>query len=177
MNDALQVLAWLVAIPAVGSLVVLAATRAGEAKARRREMFARAFAACQAYREFPYVVRRRGAGDPEAERLRISSELRQVQQELAFCVGWMTTESRAVSKAYREYVDSVRAVAGGEITKAWDSDPIGSDRDMSMVVDLSGTRIAEEAYLSAVRRRLSFLWWRAPARMAKTADDSGEKPV
>jgi len=172
MNDALQVLAWLVAIPAVGSLVVLAATRAGEAKARRREMFARAFAACQAYREFPYVVRRRGTSDPEAERLRISGELRQVQQELAFCVGWMTTESKAVSEAYREFVDSVRAVAGGEIRKAWESEPTGSDRDMSMIVDLSGIKIAEDSYLAAVRRHLSFIRWRNLAPVAKKADDS-----
>lgn len=174
MNDALHVLAWLVAIPAVGSLVVLAATRAGEAKARRREMFARAYAACQAYREFPYVVRRRGRSDPEAERLRISGELRRVQQELAFCVGWMTTESKAVSETYREYVDSIRAVAGVEIRKAWESEPMGSDRDMSMIVDLSGIKIAEETYLAAVRRRLSFMWWHAPARTARKTDDLGQ---
>jgi hypothetical protein len=176
MTDALHVLAWLVAIPAVGSLVVLAATRAGEAKARRREMFARAYAACQAYREFPYVVRRRGRSDPEAERLRISGELRRVQQELAFCVGWMTTESKAVSETYHEYVDAVRAVAGVEIRKAWESEPTGSDREMSMVVDLSGINIAEETYLAAVRRHLSFMRWRSLAPAAKKADDSQEEP-
>jgi hypothetical protein len=174
MNDALHVLAWLVAIPAVGSLMVLAATRAGEAKARRREMFARAYAACQAYREFPHVVRRRGTSDPEAKRLRISGELRQVQQELAFCVGWMTTESTAVSEAYREFVDSVRAVAGREIRKAWESEPARSDRAMSMIVDLSGIKLAEEAYLAAVRRRLAFMWWRAPAPTAKKSPDTLE---
>jgi hypothetical protein len=159
MSSALQVFAGIVAIPAVGSLMVLAATRAGEAKARRREMFARAFAACQAYREFPYVVRRRGPSDPEAERLRISGELRQVQQELAFCVGWMTTESKALAKSYRELVDSVRAVAGGEIRRAWESEPAKSDREMNMIVDLSGISAAEEAFLTAVRRHLSLLRW------------------
>ncbi len=157
MSHISQVFLWIAALPVVGSLVVLAVTRVADAKARRRETFARAFAACQAYREFPYVVRRRGTRDPEGERLRISGELRGVQQELAFCLGWMTTESKPVASAYRRLVDSLRETAGSEIRKAWESDPVGSDRGMSMVIDLSAVGAAEEAYLAAVRRQLSFM--------------------
>lgn len=155
MSDVLRILAWVLAVPAVGSLIVLAVTRVGEARARRRDMFARAFAACKAYREFPYVVRRRGSADPEGERLRISGELRLVQQELAFCFGWVKTESTTVAKAYGELVELTRREAGGEIKKAWESEPVGSDRDMSISIDLSGIDAAEARYLAAVRRNLS----------------------
>lgn len=161
MKTALQVLLWVIALPGVGSLVLLAATRSGEAKNRRRETFAKAYAACQAYREFPYVVRRRGRNDPEAERLRISTELRAVQQDLAFYLGWMATESKPVAEAYQQLVAVLREVAGGEIRAAWQSAPPEADEQMNIAMDLSEMRGAEDTYLAAVTRHLSFMRWRA----------------
>ena len=43
---------------------------------RQREEFAKTFAACVAYEEFPYVVRRRRPDILREERIRISTELR-----------------------------------------------------------------------------------------------------
>lgn len=164
MSDMLRIIAWVLAVPAVSSLVVLAVARMGDARARRRDMFARAFAACRAYREFPYAVRRRGTADPEGERLRISSELRQVQQELAFCLGWVKTESDTVARAYSELVASTRTTAGGEIKKAWESEPVSSDREMSVSIDLTGIDAAEAFFLAAVRRDLSVFRRLRPSR-------------
>ena len=50
---------------------------------RSREICSKAYATIQEYKEFPYVIRRRRKDAPEEERLRISSELRRVQAELA----------------------------------------------------------------------------------------------
>ena len=161
MKGGLEWLAWIVGLPGVASLIVLAATRFGEAQDRRRKVFGKAFAACRAYYEFPYVVRRRGRKDGEAERLRISDDLRVVQQDLAYYRGWIGTESKSVARAYVRLVDRLRAVVGPEIRAAWESEPAQSDQDMSFTIDLSEVIQAEDTYLATVRRHLSFLRWRA----------------
>ena len=51
---------------------------------RRRELLSKAYSSAVAYKEFPYVVRRRKASSPEDERIRISTELRKVQEDIAF---------------------------------------------------------------------------------------------
>src|SRR5687767_13051208 len=55
-----------------------------ERKNRERTVFAEAFAACVAYREFPYVIRRRRWDDAASERVRISEQLRAVQERIAY---------------------------------------------------------------------------------------------
>src|SRR5262252_7527444 len=55
---------------------------------RRREMFSKAFAAAVAYEEFPYVVRRQRTSVPEDERIRISTELRKVQEDISYYSAW-----------------------------------------------------------------------------------------
>ena len=49
---------------------------------RSRDVFSKAYAAVQGYKEFPYVIVRRRKDTPEEERIRISSELRRVQADL-----------------------------------------------------------------------------------------------
>lgn len=125
--------------------------------ARRQEHFANALAAVAEYCEFPYVVRRRGASDPERERLRISSELRDVQQRIAFYQAWLRTESHDVADAYDHLVAEVRKVAGGQMHDAWTRAPIVSDEEMN-IPDIALDAIDEfrEAYLDAVRQRSSW---------------------
>src|SRR5579863_10473683 len=64
---------------------------------RRRKLYAEAYTACMEYKEFPYVIYRRGKSDPEAERLRISTELRNVQKTISYHRAWIKTESDEVS--------------------------------------------------------------------------------
>lgn len=78
---------------------------------RQRQEFSKAFAACVAYEEFPYVVRRRRNNAPQDERVRISSELSIIQRELAYYSAWLATESSDVSKAYETMVTKIREVA------------------------------------------------------------------
>lgn len=78
-----------------------------EARSRRRDGFAKAFAACVAYEEFAYVVRRRRASDPEGERIRISTELRRVQEDIAFYSAWMRAESPRVWESYNTLVSQL----------------------------------------------------------------------
>lgn len=151
-------------VGAFSSLVVAAVTgwrRAyREDVARRREHFAGALAVTAAYCEFPFVIRRRGTNDPEGERLRISTELREVQQRIAFYQAWLRTESTSVADAYDQLVCEIRKIAGAQMRDAWEQAPISSDGEMN-ISDIDQGEIDEfrEAYLDAVRQQCSWRGW------------------
>ena len=103
-----------------------------ERKNRQRDVFSRAFMATVAYEEFPYAVRRRRTSVPEDERIRISTELGKIQQDISYYSVWLSTESRHVAEAYETLIAKMRKVAGQEIHNAWGAQPIESDTEMSM---------------------------------------------
>lgn len=128
-----------------------------ELAARRRAQFADAFSAVVSYEEFPFVIRRRRASNPEDERIRISTELRAVQERLAFHSAWLRTESPRVADAYDALLQETRRTAGSEMRRAWGMEAIGQDSDMNVAdVDLSAIGPLKVAYLEAVRRHLSW---------------------
>jgi hypothetical protein len=147
------------------SLVVLAfttwANSQREKDSRRREMYAKAFAAVAAYKEFPYVVRRRRSGAAAIaadERVRISEALRTVQQDLSYYSAWMATESARVASTYRALVADTRRIAGQQIHIAWTTPPPKKDEEMNMPdLGLGQLATAEAAFLAAVGDHLS--WW------------------
>ncbi|WP_156415593.1 hypothetical protein [Terrabacter sp. Soil811] len=129
-----------------------------EERARVRTVFAEAFEAVAAYKEFPYAIRRRRADQPAEERIRLSEDLRKVQARLTYYCAWTLAESPAVGHAYGALVRDLRAVAGGACREAWQAEPITADRDMNIgpdLVDLSALTSLEEAYTSAVETHLS----------------------
>jgi hypothetical protein len=147
------------------SLLVLAITNWAnsqrEKDARRRDMYAKAFAAVAGYKEFPYVVRRRRGGDGAVaadERVRISEALRMVQQDLSYYSAWMATESERVAAAYRSLVADTRRIAGHQIHEAWTSPAPSSDQEMNMPdLGLGELAFAEATFLETVADHLS--WW------------------
>ena len=123
---------------------------------RQRQEFSKAFAACVAYEEFPFIVRRRRNDVPQDERVRISSELSIIQRELAYYSAWLATESSHVSEAYENLVAKLREIAGTEIREAWLTPPIDSDSGMNMPdLGLSALKPLKEAYLLEVACHLS----------------------
>ena len=126
--------------------------------ARQRQEFSKAFAACVAYEEFPYVVRRRRSDVPQDERVRISSELSIIQRELAYYSAWLATQSTNVSKTYETLVTKLREIAGARIREAWLTPPINSDSGMNMPdLGLSELKLLKEAYLQEVVYHLSVI--------------------
>lgn len=127
-----------------------------ERTSRRRQQFSEAFAACVAYEEFAYIVRRRRSNAPQDERVRISSELSIIQRELAYYSAWLATESIIISKAYEALVAKLREVAGAKIREAWLTPPIDSDSGMNMPdLGLGQLKPLKEAYLQEVACHLS----------------------
>lgn len=122
-------------------------------RARRREMFAEAFSAYTAYKELPFVVRRRRPDRPEEERLRISKALREIQERLSFFTTWMQLEHPEVGQVFDRLVSELRRVAGGEIHRAWTLDPVQADAEMNIGdVDLSALTDVEQEYLKALSK-------------------------
>lgn len=142
-------------VSGVVSLVLHSLAGRREATSRRRELFAEAFGAYTAYREFPFVVRRRRADAPEDERIRISVELRRVQERLSFFLAWTLLEDRAVGEAFATLVEDLRRVAGGEIRRAWMTEPATQDEDMNIAdIDLTALGGAEKNFLTVLTERI-----------------------
>jgi hypothetical protein len=116
----------------LASILTLLYNSAQDRRDRHREHFSRALQSVSQYEEFPYIVRRRNAAQPEAERIRISTELRAVQAELSYHATWIITESERVGAAYGELVKELRKVAGGLMHDAWKTNPIDSDAAMNI---------------------------------------------
>lgn len=142
---------------ALVALAVNAVTSAvNERRTRRREAFAKAFAACVTYSEFPYVIRRRDPAAPATERLRISSELRRVQEEMAYYRVWLHGESEAVADAYDKLVTETRKIAGKAMHDAWLVAGVSSDNGMNMPdLGLGELEGAREEYVGAIKDDLA----------------------
>jgi len=124
----------------------------------QRQEFSKAFEACVAYEEFPYIVRRRRSDVPQDERVRISSELSIIQRELAYYSAWLATQSTNVSKPYETLVTKLREIAGAKIHEAWLTSPIDSDSGMNMPdLGLNELKLLKEAYLQEVAYHLSVI--------------------
>jgi hypothetical protein len=135
-----------------------------EDRARARDAFAAAYATYASYCEFAYAIRRRDPTHPEAERVRLSEALRDIQARLSNHLAWTALESPAVGEVYRNLIDQARHVAGGAMRDAWNSDPARTDQQVNIpgdLVDLSGLRPLEAEYLEAVKSHLHKLtpWW------------------
>lgn len=132
---------------------------------RQRQLFAEAYDFSCAYREFPYVVRRK---DGSAEdRKRISTALNDVQQALNKHVALLRVEEPTVGAAYQHLVAETRRVAGAAIRDGWDVPAIDCDTAMHVTdVDLGPLEPAELAYLTAVKDHLALApaWLRRAVR-------------
>lgn len=130
-----------------------------EERARVRTVFAEAFRAVAAYKEFPYTIRRRRHDEPESERVRISQAMSNVQADLSYYLAWTRAESDAVGRAYAALVAELRRVAGSACREAWETEPITADKDMningSSAIDLSAVSPFEDAFVEATQRHLS----------------------
>ncbi len=142
-------------VAAVVSLGAVVMQRRREARAVQQDVFASAYAAYAAYREMPYVVRRRGAAEPEAERRRISESMRDIQERLNYYLAWTHLHAPGVGVAYSHLVRELRRVAGRAVAAEWQRPPIEADAQMNIPdIDLSPLDAAEESYLAAVERHL-----------------------
>ena len=111
------------------------------------------------------MIRRRRADAPEEERVRISSELRRIQADLAFYSAWLMTESPHVHRSFSELLEQLRRLAGTAMHEAWLEPAAKDDSKMNMPdIGLSTLTRYESAYLEEVVDHVS-LWPRWLRRM------------
>ncbi|QNE35884.1 hypothetical protein [Leifsonia shinshuensis] len=125
-----------------------------ETRERLRALFAEAFAAYAAYREYPYVIRRRNADHPADERIRISELIRGTQERISYHLAATAAESDTVGSAYRHLIDRTRELAGSAMKDAWQAPAITEDRDVVIarsVINLGALDPDAVAYQKAVR--------------------------
>ena len=154
---------------ASASMLTLVYNSAQEQRDRHREHFSRALQTVSQYEEFPYVVRRRRASDPEGERIRISTELRAVQAELSYHCTWLMTESPQVGAAYDALIGDLRCIVGSLVHEAWLGSPVDDDAGMNIAdigPEIEKLRPLKEQYLLEVGDHLSLWprWLRHAAR-------------
>lgn len=128
-----------------------------EERARKRELFAQAYATYTEYNEYPYVIRRRNHEKAAEERIRISEQIRQTQERLNFFLAWTQAESQEVGKAYDNLIKQVRRKVGLAMKAAWEAPPITEDAEMSIpqsVVDLGGLEAYESEYFQQLESHL-----------------------
>ena len=146
------------------SLAALWATARRVRQERQRQLFADAFDACIAYKEFAYVVRRR-ADDSAVERTRISLELSEVQKRIASYDARLRVEAPRVSAAYSKLVEVTRRISGHLIKEGWEAPPVPVSETGNIVgLDFSGLIPSEDRYLQSVGAHLSLI--PASARLA-----------
>lgn len=130
---------------------------------RQRQVFANAFEAAMAYREFPFIVLRRSTDDPAAERVRISGDLSKVQAMLNSFKARLRVEAPYVGGRYAELIAATRRIAGPLIREAWNMEPIEDDsRVHNPGWDLSALDEHDDSYLRAVADHLA--WVPAPVQ-------------
>ncbi len=160
-------------VSGVVALVTVALAGRRERKDRHRILLADAFAKCQMYKEFPFIVRRRRSDDEAAaDRSRISQELNLVQVALNDYKARLKVETPYIAAAYEALVGATRRVAGAEIHRSWDLAPTAGDGQHITDVDLAELGVWESHYLEHVKDHLSpWPYWacRSVRRIARRA--------
>jgi hypothetical protein len=159
-------------------LVTLAVNQQRARKDRQRELFADAFAAVTEYREYPFIVRRRGeSGD---DRQTITHDLSGVQAKLNQYVARLRIEAPRVGRAYAHVVIETKRIAGAEIRRSWDTAAIGEGPMHVRDIDLSELDAVDADFIEAaidhlavsrgvLRRLLQSSWLRLRGPRPPTA--------
>jgi hypothetical protein len=140
---------------------------------RQRVLFAEVLGDLAAYREFVYIVRRRRHDEPATERVRISTELSEVQRKLNKHAAVLRVEAPRVSTAFDELLRITRRIAGGAIRDAWNAPPITEDSSIHVDINLSPIDAQEQHFLIEVGDHLSAMpafvrrWRRSVAAAAR----------
>jgi hypothetical protein len=154
------------AVTAVVSTVLARRGTRLEERARVRDTLAEAYRAYADYKEFPYAIRRRRTDQKEAERVRLSEELRKIQSRISYYQAWTQAESPETGAAYNELISAMRRVAGAAMHEAWKLPGLDNDQGMNIGtdrVDLTSLKPAEEKFIAAMETHVAAVtepWWK-----------------
>lgn len=163
---------WLaVAVAVLGSSVVaglvtnlLSNLRASASS--RRDGYANAVRSLIARAEYPYRVRRRISDDPEVL-AGLVGRGHDLQEQLAACRTWVSSENRAVGAIFESALAAIDATVNPNTADAWNQPPITTAAGMNLAGWGPGDRWPHLASLERAiayrfgwRRLLPAWWWR-----------------
>jgi hypothetical protein len=143
------------------ALLSPAFTAAADRRLRKRDVLAKAVGALAAYREYPYVIRRRDGNEPAAERKRITGEIMSVQRELTEAMIWIGAEAPALYGEYVAAVEAHRRIAGALMNEAWRTAPAPDDASMNISdlhAKLQPLRAHDAKLADLIRAEVRFSW-------------------
>ena len=158
-SEALSALSWAivaaVALSAVLGLLTFYVSSGKATRDRRRQLYSEAFKAAMSWVEMVYRVRRRSVEVQDE----LVQHLHQIQEDISFYEGWLSTEAPELGQSYAVFVSSVRSTVRPLLREAWarrarppwKGTPVGE-----VEPDIS---VAKENYLRDVREHLSPWWW------------------
>jgi hypothetical protein len=120
----------------------------------KKEIYAKALAAVEAYKQLPYRICRRGESTPETRR-NLGKIIGDVQQELSFYRRFLRLDSEAVGIAYDALVDKAFAHGRQFRATAWSMPPAPEDMDMDISTVFNyNDSFEQRACLVAMRKEL-----------------------
>lgn len=127
---------------------------------RRREQYGEAYKTAVEWREMVHRVRRRQPnGDGNGD---LVQKFHDLHERIAFHEGWIGSESEAMRRAFRSLQTAVRDETREDIQKAWKTAATNTTEALEPQ-SKSVNRAADDAFLKAVRRHLSWQPWRRVA--------------
>lgn len=134
--------------------------RALAVRDRRREQYGNAYKTAVEWREMVFRVRRRSS-DSDAD---LQQKFHDLHERIAFHEGWIGSESEAMRRAFRKLQTAVRDETRACIQQAWQTTPSDSLETINSQ-EIIENKKADDAFLKAVRRHLSWQPWRRLALM------------
>jgi hypothetical protein len=117
------------AVAAAAALVGYWLTYVSKQRASKTEIYAKALATVEAYKQLPYRIRRR-AESSSAVRRELGKAISDVQQDIAFYRRFLRLDSVAVGIAFDDLVDKVYEHGSEFRAQAWKVPPAAADEEM-----------------------------------------------
>jgi hypothetical protein len=122
---------------------------------RRRKLYSEAYKAAMSWVEMLYRVRRRCEGQDQE----LIRRFHDVQDEISYYEGWLTTESPALGRSYRRLVAAVREATSPLIQEAWAQPIRAVDQHTRADDGHPSVRAVRRAFLLDAREHLSLRFW------------------
>lgn len=145
MSDFTSAAPWIVTVAAGSSVLTAVFTKVFERSSSHvekvREGYAEATRALVAWGRFPYRIERRIDDEPSTL-LQLTTLGAEIQEQLAYSAGWVSSESPAIGTLYADLAAVLRAGAGVHAREAWASAPRTSA--MMMNTQLNSESLGDE---------------------------------
>ena len=156
-----SVVPWAALVAAVTALAVAWSGRLAQRQDARRSLYSEAYKTALSWIEMLYRVRRREPGKQHE----LVEQFHTLQERLDYHQGWIESESRALGRAYRNLVATLKRTTAEPIRQAWRDEPCDPTHGFTIEFDgMDAVTAAKDEFIAAMRDHLTV--WRPWRRVA-----------